>query len=286
MSTKVLALCLLFGAAGGGIFAFALESTRGEETSIPPTAAEKPVDRPDAPAGSAPQPIELGEGSGPRLLGSAEADEAWRQALEERIVRLESKVTTLAAQVAATGDGDASADLADLTDDELKARGRSLYAFKNYAGTLEAYKELLARNPGLDAKTRGDIMSTIAQCHRALGDTKTADEVFQQVEALHGPGTAGALTARYQRAWLKLAEDDVEGARAFMREVARSENSPKFWKLYSRANAADFSIKLGDTAHARTDLEEYKVELEADDSPTAQRVLAYVNRLLEGLENR
>ena len=223
-------------------------------------------------------------GAGAELVGRPDAVSADDAALAQRIAALEGQVQALSEQVSELVKSSSAAELKALSDEELQSRASSLWAFKNYADALEAYEALLAREPDLDLETRSEILSAMAQCHRALGEPDDADAIFKQVEALHGEGTAGAMTARYQRAWVRFAKGDIEGAREFMREVARTESSPSFWRLFSRANAADFSIRMGDTAHVQQDLEDFRVELQEDGSETANRVLGYVDRLLDQLE--
>jgi len=285
MPARILLLSLLCGAAGGGLTAWALGAVGGET----PPAAPAPVERArgdagDAPAVEARPPLVRLPDPGPTLQGSSDAEVGDGEPLAGRVEELEAQLAALRQQVAIIEQGMPKLDLKSLSDDELKARADTMYAFRNYAGTLAAYEALLARDPDLDVDAKGQILSAVAQCHRALGDLEKADEVFRQVEALHGEGSAGAMTARYQRAWLKHAQNDLAGARDLMRQVATSENSPTFWRLFSRANAADFSIRLGDTANVREDLEEFRAELAEDDTDTGRRVRDYVARLLEQLD--
>lgn len=280
MPARFLLLALLLGAAGGALAAWAVGAF-----DAPSATDEGPALR-TAGEPSVPSPA-VARDPGPMLLGSshaATANTAWREALEKRLVRIELGLREMARQVAAADDDAERIDLDSLGDGELTARASSLYAFKNYAGAVEAYEALLDRGPDLAPGKRAEILAMIAQCHRALGNPKEADEIFQQVEALHGHGTAGAMTARYHRAWLRHAKNDLAGARELMLQVARSDQSPRFWKLFSRANAADFAIRLGDGAQVRRDLEEYRGELEGDTTATGRRVLTYVNRLLESLD--
>lgn len=280
MSARALFLTLLVGAAGGALAAWAVGAWTDRTATADATTAHTIQPVPRADPDPEPEP-------GPMLAGSPPAtptESAWREAMEQRFARIEARLEKIAERPAPSEEEAETIDLGALDDDALTARASSLYAFKNYAGTLAAFEALLARDPDLDMEAKGRILSTMAQCHRALGNLKQADEVYLQIEDLHGEGTAGAMTARYHRAWLKHAHNDLEGARSFMRQVATSDSSPPFWRLFSRANAADFGIRLGDTANAQADLEEFKRELEGDDSPTGQRVRAYVNQLLESLE--
>ncbi len=245
--------------------------------SLPPeaTAAE------GARADSRQQPHLLGTSPGP--AGSSDRPDT--AALVERVDRVEAQLADLARQVARTARPEDKVDLSTLSGDELRSRASSMLAFRNYVGALGAYQALLAREPEPDAEEKSKILSSIAQIRRATGDLKEADKLYQQVEALHGEGSAGAMTAHYQRAWIRLGQKDIEGARDFMRDVASAPNTPVFWRLYSRANAADFSIRMGDTTYVREDLEEFLTELENDDSDTVGRVRGYVKKLLQGLDD-
>ena len=289
MSAKVLVLAVLFGAAGGAISALVIPSAQEPGVPADGSDAAQEVSRlaPAVEDGDSLRVLEKpaeAPGAGAELVGRPDAVSADDAALAQRIAALEGQVQALSEQVGELVKSSSAAELTALSDEELKSRASSLWACKHDADALVAYEALLAREPDLDLETRSEILSAMAQCHRALGEPDDADAIFKQIEALHGEGTAGAMTARYQRAWVRFAKGDIEGAREYMREVARTETSPSFWRLFSRANAADFSIRMGDTAHVQQDLEDFRVELQEDGSETANRVLGYVDRLLDQLE--
>ena len=174
-------------------------------------------------------------------------------------------------------------DPRDLDDEALLTKAHGLYSQKDYADAVRYFEELLKRD--LTPTKRGEVLRSLGFSCRMSADHVKSEKVFRKLLAHHGEGTADGMFALYHVAWSRFQQDDAADARDIMDRVASTPHTADVWKIWARANAADFSIKLGDKARARASLESLKADLADDASPTGTRVKAYVEQMLGRLES-
>jgi tetratricopeptide (TPR) repeat protein len=257
-----------------------LATRPGEE---PPPAAPRAADdrrpAPRTPRDEAPTMLAPGPAAAATL--PADADEALRE-LSERVDRLEARIEAMSTDVGRIEEEVSGPDPRTLDDEKLLAHATSLYGRKDYEESYRYWKELLDRD--LSPEDRARALQSIGFVCRMTDRQEESERHFRALVAHHGENTPDGMFALYHVAWSRRQQEDIVGARDLMLRVSTTPHTADIWKLWSRANAADFTIQLGETGRARMMLQSLKADLAEDTSATTLRVRSYVDQLLSQLD--
>ncbi|MHC4224057.1 MAG: tetratricopeptide repeat protein [Planctomycetota bacterium] len=204
--------------------------------------------------------------------------------LEQTLADLESKQVETVASVEALSAQVQGPDLSGLSAEELLSRANMLYTFKTYPEAIRCFETLLAREHGLEPAKETRAFNSLGYAYRASGQEAKAEQTLRRLIAVRGEESEDGMSALYFIAHSRNIQKDTTGARDLMDRVAQSPHSPTHWRLWSRANSADWSIALGEVARGRAALDVLKTELAEDESQIARAVERYVDRILNRLD--
>jgi pentatricopeptide repeat protein len=202
--------------------------------------------------------------------------------LEKRIDELQARLDSMSTDVGRIEAEVTGPDPEQLDDAKLLAHASSLSALRDYEDALRYWLELLERD--LEPDQRAQALQSVGFSYRMTGRHEQSETYFRELLAHHGENTPQGMFALYHVAWSRSNLDDLQGARDIMLRVSRTPHTEDIWKKWSRANAADFTIRLGEAARARTMLESLKADLAEDDSANGLRIRGYVDRMLADLD--
>jgi tetratricopeptide (TPR) repeat protein len=206
------------------------------------------------------------------------------ESLLQRVAELEQRQVDTAASVDQLSAQVQGPDLSGVPDEELLSRAMMLYNFKTYPEAIRCFETLLAREHGLDPEKETRAYNSLGFAYRASGQEAKAEKTLRRLISLRGEESEDGMSALYFIAHSRNIQKDTQGARDLMDRVSQSPHSPAHWKLWSRANSADWSIALGEVERGRAALQVLKVELAEDDSQLARAVEGYVDRILKRLD--